>query len=122
MIGLNDFELIHCFMLYSSRMMGTFANEIGVYFKSFRCPFLFFLSGHLYAESRDKAKLKLALDYLAKVTKADPNDYESIIDYAQVLEQNHPDKSVEQYFKDMILIFSAKFSVLNPLRNYSYYR
>ena len=51
--------------------------------------------GHLYAESNQKDKLKLAQEYLEKVTKSDPRDWESIIDYAQVLERNRPDKSLE---------------------------
>ena len=60
----------------------------------FRSPESYYL-GHLYAESNQKDKLKLAQEYLEKVTKSDPRDWESIIDYAQVLERNRPDKSLE---------------------------
>ena len=57
------------------------------------------VSGHLYSESRDKNKIKLALEYLEKVTKADPSDWQSLIDFAQVLEQSNPDRSLKEYHK-----------------------
>ena len=46
----------------------------------------------------------LGIVCMEKVTKTDPSDWESIIDFAQVLEQNHPDKSLNEYNKAVELI------------------
>ena len=58
------------------------------------------LLGHLYSESSDREKVKIAKTYLEKVTEANPRDWEAMIDYAQVLEQFHPEKALNQYDKD----------------------
>ena len=73
--------------------------------------------GHLYSESRDKSKIKLALEYLEKVTKTDPSDWESIIDFAQVLEQNHPDRSLTEYNKAIELIQERGMEVRPEIYN-----
>lgn len=73
--------------------------------------------GHLYAESNDREKIKLAKGYLEKVTDTNPQDWEAMIDYAQVLEQFHPEKALAQYGKVITLIEENELDIRPEIYN-----
>ena len=57
------------------------------------------------------------MEYLEKVTKADPSDWQSLIDFAQVLEQSNPDRSLKEYNRVIELIEEHNMEVRPEIYN-----